>query len=108
GRGAGEVGARMEAVRGGGVPQPLQLARVVLDVDQAALVPALAEPVGERDRMALGTAVDQRTGDENEPHVAFLLDANCRSPGRCAGTCTSAMTAAPTARRIRGPCAASI
>ena len=79
----------------------------VLHIDGVAFVAALGEAVDERDRMALGAAVDQRAGDENEPHAAFLLVANWTSRGRCAGACTSAMTAAPTATRTRGACAAN-
>jgi hypothetical protein len=48
-----------------GAAQPLELARIVLDVNGVAFVAALGKPVDERDRMALGAAVRQRGSDEH-------------------------------------------
>src|SRR5438067_7467081 len=89
-----DVALGMQAAHRGprGQAQPAELGRIVLHIDGVALVAALGEAVGERDRLALGAAVHQRAGDECEPHAPRL---------KLAGAYTSAMTMKPMPRRTR-------
>src|SRR6185436_892571 len=102
--GAGvEVAVGMQAAHARRAAQPLELAGVVLDVDRVALVAALGEPVGQRDRMALGAPEPERSGDEHGPHACSLETRRPESaPRRLVAAYAAPRTAAPTARRSTG------
>src|SRR5262245_20633890 len=94
----------MEAFRATALAQaqPAELARVVLDVGEAALVAALGEAVGERNRVALGAAVHERAGDEQDFHglLLFLFMRSKTAPY------VTASTTPPATSRSKGRCPA--
>src|SRR5262245_20515048 len=78
--------------------QPLELGGIVVHVGGMGLVPALRQPVEQRDGVPLGAAVSQRTGDEKNLHLRF------RTSSTSAKLPTS--TVEPTASRTNGAASA--